>query len=572
MTSLTPRPYQVEAIEAYEQAHERGVKTPALVLATGLGKTVIFSHGAARHHERTGRRVLVLAHRTELVEQAADKLRSVMPDLPIGIVQAERNQTLAPIVVASPQTLRNLSRRRQLLNVGLVIADECHHYAAPSYREVLDYYLEQGADALGVTATMSRGDRRSLGEVWAEVVFTRDIRFGQQHGYLVQAAGKRVRVDDLDLRAVKRRGGDYEPDALGDALTASMAPKRIAEALTEHAPAGRTVVFAPTIASAAVIGEEIATAGFSVGTVNYLTPKPERRRTLAAHASGDLQVVTNAMVLTEGWDNPACDTAVIARQTQNSGLYQQMVGRILRPFFGKRGALVLDVVGAAERHTLQAQIDLFGEEYEEPDPCGPHSPNYFCTCRKNGCGEACACGGGKACGCPWAERTLLEAGEDDEQTYADGRLLVEDIDLFHNSVNSWLTTAGGTHFIPAGDRFVAILPAPAPGHWDVIAMHRYIAHDPAYSRYVQRNVSDLGFAQAWAEGDVTPDERAIARKDRSWRAKRPTEGQRRYATRYRIPVGPGMHAGELSNMIAVAEASYRIDSTAAALAARQRAS
>lgn len=162
--------------------------------------------------------------------------------------------------------------------------------------------------------------------------------------------------------------------------------------------------------------------------------------------------------------------------------------------------------------------------------------------------------------------------EPEEAVYADGRLVVEDVDLFHGSESAWLTTDGGTHFLPAGERFIAILPAERAGHWDVQAMHRHeqFAGDPRYSKWVQRDVSDLGFAQAWAEGEVTRTERLTARRDRDWRARRPTEPQRRYAARYRIVITPDMHAGEVSNMINIAEASYRIDRTAAALLARQR--
>lgn len=575
--SINPRPYQTEAVDAVLAAHARGVQRPAIVMATGLGKTVVFAVLAKLHHERTGERVLVLVHREELASQALAKLRAVAPELRIGLVKANANQTLADIVVCSTPTLRQLNRRRQLLNVGLVIADECHHYAAPSYEAVLRHFCELGAVALGVTATMSRGDKRSLGKVWQEVVFTRDIAFGQQHGFLVPARGKRVRVDDLDMRAVRRKGrGDYDPDALGDALTASMAPKRIAEALTEHSPYGRTVVFAPNIDSAEVISDELQHHGFSSATVNYKTDSRVRERILQQHESGELQIVTNAMVLTEGWDNPACDTAVIARQTTQEALYQQMVGRILRPHFGKTGALVLDVVGASERHTLKAQIDLFGEEYGEPDgtdPCVCSSGLGLCSCRRGGCRPDCACGGAvvvgrrrvAGCGCVWPDQLELDVRVD--PVYADGRLIAEDVDLFHGSASQWLTTNGGTHFLAAGERFVAILPGPVAGRWDVVAMHRSLPHDPRWSRYVQRDIPDLGFAQAWAEGDVTPAERLTARKDRTWRVREPSPQQTRYAARYRIDVN-GRHAGEVSNLIAIAEASYRIDTVASALRAR----
>jgi superfamily II DNA or RNA helicase len=582
---ITPRPYQSEAVAALEGAHDRGVVSPAAVMATGLGKTVVFSVKAQRWiaelaaARRRGRRVVVLAHRTELVGQAQEELHDVAPELRSGIVMGTRNQTLHDVVCASPQTLNTPSRRRQLLDVGLVIVDECHHYAAPSFREVIRHFTDQGALAIGVTATMGRQDGRSLAEVWQEVVFTRDIHFGVQHGYLVKPVGIRVKVDALDLRTVRRRGKDYDTEALGEALVDSLAPKRIAEALLEHAPTDCTVIFAPSIASADAMRDACREAGLTAESVNYKTPPAERRAILAAHKDGSLQVVCNSMVLTEGWNNPRCRVAVIARQPAGDELYQQMVGRVLRPFIDpitgirKTSALVLDVTGCSRERTLQAQINLFGAEYAEQDerePCkcwhwsrdGGEARFGACSCPRNRCGDACPCAGSK-CTCTWPDP--LELVEQPAELYVDGTLQHEAVDLFHGSRNAWLQTRGGTWFIAAGERFIAILPAARAGHWDVLAMHRTRPRDPAYSRWVMRDVADLGFAQAWAEGDVTPQEHTTAAKGRSWRGRRPDSGMLQQASRYGIVVDEGAYAGEVVNAISIAQASDRIDRQAAHL-------
>lgn len=595
MTAIALRDYQAEDLEQVERAWEGGTRRPAVVWATGLGKTLLMAFVARRFHERTGRRVVLLAHRTELIEQAYAKIHSVAPDLSLGIVKAERNQTLRDVIVSSPQTLKTLNRRRQLLNVGLVMADECHHYAAPSYLDVLNHFLDldPAAVALGVTATLSRSDSRSLGKVWDRVVAQRGIDYGIANGHLVRPRGERIRVDDLDMRAVRRRGGDYDADSLGDAINASMAPKRIAEALAEKSPDDKTVVFAPNIASADVIAEECRTVGFRTASVNYRTPAAERRATLESHADearGSTQVVCNSMVLTEGWDNPLCSTAVLARKTTNNGLYIQMVGRILRPHFGKTSALVLDVAGSTETNTLQAQIDLFGppedDDTLERDPCACSTGGSIfaflddgmstCTCRRNGCTEDCACGGGRIaasrfrmpCGCRWPERMELEA---DDPVYADGRLVTEAVDLFHGSRNMWLSTAGGTHFLAAGERYVAIVPGEIVHTWDVVAMHRY-TRGGEHSRYVQRGVTDLGFAQAWAEADVRPGEGSTAMRERGWRAEQPTGAQWRKAATLGIAHAPGLHKGELSTLIEQVQATIRIDYTVAYLLQAQRSS
>lgn len=585
--TIVPRDYQTGAVEAAEGAHDRGVADPAVVMATGLGKTVVFSLAARRWIEaraamlRRGRRVVVLAHRTELVEQAHAELLGVAPETPAGIVMAGRNQTLHPIVCASPQTLNTPSRRRQLLDVGLVVADEAHHYAAPTFREVLRHFTEQGAVTLGVTATMSRQDGRALADVWSEIVFTRDIHFGVDNGYLVRPRGVRVKVDDLDLRTVRRRGADYDVEALGTALVSSMAPKRIAEALIEHAPGLCTVVFAPSIASAEAISEACEQAGMSSAVVHYKTPAAERRRILQAHRDGHLQVVCNAMILTEGWDNRRCQVAVIARRTTSNGLYQQMVGRVLRPFEGKQWALVLDVVGVSAELTLQAQIELFGAEYAEAAEREPCSCGTFlhlgvqrndCPCGRRACLPECQCGAyvdARPCGC-WVSPIDEEPAEPVAELYVDGTLKAEAVDLFHGSRNAWLMTRGGTPFIPAGERFIAILPGAQAGRWDVLAMHRTRLRDPQFSRWVMRDVADLGFAQAWAEGDVTPQEQTTAARGRKWRAQPPTPDMRREAWRYGVEIPAGASAGEVVNAISIAQASARIDEQAERLRRAQR--
>ncbi len=593
VSAIRPRPYQQEGIDATEQAWDRGVRRPAVVWATGLGKTVLFAFLVQRFLERyPDRRIVILAHRTELIDQAQAKLLAVAPYLAsvIGLVKATRNQTLKRIVLSSPQTLKTLNRRRQLLNVGLVIVDECHHYAAPSFREVLEHFLDQdpACVALGVTATMSRSDRRSLGAIWQEIVHERGIDFGIANGFLVRPRGIRVRIDALDMRAVRKKGGDYEPDAYGDALIAAMAPKKIAEALREHAPNGRILLFAPNIESADAMAEATASAGFRSESINYKTPAARRRAVLETFEDegSDLQVVANPTMLTEGLDNSLIDV-VVPRHTTHNGLYVQMIGRALRPRFGKASALVLDPYGATETNTLQAQIDLFGpdedDETLERDPCMCRNgillttDTPLCGCRRNGCAEDCACGGGRrpgskfrvSCGCVWPEAEVLAA---DDPVYADGRLITEPVDLFHGSKVQWLSTAGGTHFLPAGERYIAIVPGEIVHTWDVVAMHRYRAGDPNETRWIQRGVTDLGFAQAWAEADVRPGEGATALRGRSWRAEEPTEVQWKRAESLgikRTMVGQ-VHKGELTNMITQAEATVRIDFRVAYLKAAQR--
>lgn len=513
------------------------MKRPAVVLPTGAGKTVVFAHLIADRHRRSAvrHRTLVIAHRNELIEQAAAKISAVAPDLQVGVVKAQRNETRAEVVVASVQTLRGENRRRMIADVGLLVIDECHHAAADSYLTVLDHYGCMGewprTDTVGFTATMVRGDTKALGGVWQDVVYRRSIAEMIREGFLVRPRGVRVRIDDLDLSKVRRSRGDYSEGDLGRALTESLAPEVIAKAVVEHASTRRSILFAPTVDSGEVIAQAIADTGLLVEMITGETPAPERRRVLADFADGRVNVLVNCMVLTEGFDDPATDCVIIARPTTNVGLYVQMIGRALRPFMGKQDALVLDVVGASARHALVSPVDLFGDD---PD------------LREQAAADL--------------DEAQPDPDLDEGEIVADyviGPTVSEEVDLFHGSAMQWLQTSGGIWFIAAGERYIAIVPAQQLGMFDVVAMYKTRGRGEA--RWVQRNIADRAYAMAWAEGEVTPAEHTTAKRERGWRLKPATEKQIHFAARLRVPMGYGMTSGELSALIETKLATARID-------------
>jgi len=546
---LPLRDYQRECVDAIRSALAGGMRRPATVLPTGAGKTVVFAHLIVEWmRENPGRRVLVLAHRTELIEQAAGKVRAVAPGLKVGIVKAERNETLAPVIVASVQTLASENRRLMLRDVGLIVVDECHHATANTYLSILTHYGALGdqrpaasghAVAVGFTATMVRGDGSALGDVWQDVVYSRSIGEMIGAGYLERPRGLRVQVDDLDLTKVRKSGGDYRDGDLDDAITDSLAPEAIAKAIGEHAPDAPGFVFAPGVESARIIGEAVNDAGFPTALVHGGTSKDERKATIERFTAGEIQFLSNCGIFTEGTDLPRAETCVIARPTLNAGLYQQMVGRVLRPYPGKSGALVLDVVGASARHDLLTRVELFGESVEikgeklEGDDLDDLNDEID----------------------EWASVGDMFGGRDVDPG-ANGPLVAHEVDLFHGSTSLWLRTYGGVWFLPAGDRYIAIVRG--VDGYDVTSMHRYQA---GTGRWVEgaTGVADLSYAMAWAEREVTPTERTTALKDRSWRAKRPSDTQRDLAARYAVIVTDDMRSGEVSNAITVAMASQRID-------------
>src|SRR5688572_12419917 len=236
MTEIKLRDYQREAIDAVFSAWAEGMRRPAIVPPTGAGKTVVFSALVKEWRKRDGAalkaygsRVIILAHRDELVDQAIAKLRAVLPeDVSVGKVKATQNEVTADVMVCSVQTLASQRRLNNLVlldqgkdrpKVGLIITDECHHAAAVSYKKVYDAFPD--ALQLGVTATMARGDRVGLGKVWDDVVYTKSVLWMMSKGYLTDVEAKQVNLWGVDMSDVKTSRGDYQAGDLGRALMES---------------------------------------------------------------------------------------------------------------------------------------------------------------------------------------------------------------------------------------------------------------------------------------------------------------------------------------------------------------
>ncbi|WP_329292896.1 DEAD/DEAH box helicase [Streptomyces pseudovenezuelae] len=519
--TFTPRPYQVEAIKALISGWQGTNNRLAVVLPTGAGKTVVFANLISELLAQLGgRRALVIAHREELIEQAAAKIRAVRPDLRVGVVKAERDEHQdADVIVASIQTLAVERRRNAIENIGVVIVDECHHAAAPSYMTVLEHFgAWRGLPVAGFTATMTRTDG-GLADVWQEVVFTLDILEMIEDGYLCDVRGKRVIVEGLDLDTVKTRAGDLQDGQLGQALDDSGAAKVVAEAYRQHAADRPGVVFTPTVDTAQSMAEAFTVAGIPAAAVWGDMPKDDRAATLDKYKAGAVQVLTNCMVLTEGFDAPWTSCAVIARPTKSAGLYCQMAGRALRLFKGKKDALILDVMGASTRHKLASIVDLTGREAVMADE----------------------------------DQTLREAvreAEEKAKRVIDlSRVQVEEIDLFHSSSVRWLKTDSGVWFIPVAD-----------------ALYVFLVRNPVDRTYWLRRFDidngivgpkhdvplPLADAKAWLEQQARAmGSRWLATRSAPWRNKPASAKQLGFCRMNRIQVPAGATAGEVSDLQAV---------------------
>jgi superfamily II DNA or RNA helicase len=549
MTEIRLRDYQREAITAVREAWAGGVRRPAIVLPTGAGKTVVFA-AVATEMRQLGVRSLILAHREELIGQAVDKLKAYAPWLRVGVYQGTRREFRGrDVVVASVQSLagevRGAARRAELAAAGfrLVIVDECHHAVATTYMETLralgcyaDGDLSHGSAALGVTATMGRSDRVALGQVWQQVVYRRDIVQMIREGHLVNAKGVRVRVEGLDFAKVKRTRGDFADGALSEAMHEALAPAAIARAYVEHARDRSGVLFAPTVQLAYECAEALSAAGIPAVGLDGSLPTADRRRILAEHKRGEIQVVCNCAVLTEGWDAPWCSAAVIARPTSSAGLYIQMAGRVLRPHPGKRDALIIDVVGVTGKHRLAGLADLSGAERVEKldDELAAYEPDEEIDLL------------GLLDPEPRPGRPRLD------EPGADGELTSEIVNLFGSSHSVWLRTLRGVWFLPAGDHLVFLAPSPVAGEYLVGEMSRN------GGRWLVPDGVDLELAMSHGEHHADAAGGTLARKGAAWRRGVPGTTQAKRAEGFGIPT-EGRTKGELADDISRVIASGRLD-------------
>jgi ATP-dependent helicase IRC3 len=349
---LTPRPYQYEAGAALLAATARGVQRPLLVLPTGTGKTIVFALLVQRRRGRS----LILAHRDELIQQAVDKLHLVDPTLPLGVVQATRDEHTAPTVVASVQTLSRRTRLTRLVpDFQTIVIDEAHHAPAPTYQRILDYCRVWRADGplvVGVTATPERGDHHSLRQVFDRIVYKKTLLEMMQAGYLVDLRALQVLLQ-VDFDALRTQQGDFVEAELEHLLRAANAPAQVLAAFQGHAADRKALLFTPTVALAYAMAATFRAAGIAAEALDGTTPLATRRAILQRLHTGATRIVANCAVLTEGFDEPSVDCIIVARPTQSAPLYQQMLGRGTRTYPGKTDCLVLDVVGVSAYSTAK---------------------------------------------------------------------------------------------------------------------------------------------------------------------------------------------------------------------------
>ena len=351
------RPYQQAARDAIHTEWENGHARTLLVLPTGTGKTIVFASVAA-DQVRAGDRVLILAHRGELLEQAADKLQRST-----GLVSAVETADSTCLnswfrgVVGSVQTMQRSARLERFPRdyFGTIIIDEAHHAITDGYRRILDYF--EGAKVLGVTATPDRGDMRNLGEVFDSLAYEYKLTAAIKEGYLCKIMAQTIPLQ-LDISEVGFTSGDYSLGQLGTALDPYL--EQIAAEMVQRCRGRKTVVFLPLIKTSQKFRDLLNAKGFQAAEVNGQSA--DRKEVLADFDAGKYNVLCNSMLLTEGWDCPSVDCVVVLRPTKVRSLYSQMVGRGTRLAESKTDLLLLDFLWMTDKNELCRPADLVCED------------------------------------------------------------------------------------------------------------------------------------------------------------------------------------------------------------------
>jgi superfamily II DNA or RNA helicase len=536
MAELILRPYQRQAITAIERDARDGYHRLGLSLSTGLGKTVILAHLA---QQRQRQRVLILVHRDELVTQTADKLRSVDPRTPVGIVKAGRNEGGAPIVIASIQTVHRVRRAAQLGHFGTIIADEAHRSMAdqwvrtfamfgavepaelpefPELGEAETALMRRNRELgvpllLGFTATWTRSDKRQLGDLWQKISFRRGTAWSIRNRHLVPPIGKAVRID-LDLDHVRKSGADYSDTALGKALTNETVAEGIVQAYRMYAADRQGVLFAPNVSSAEFFADALNRAGFRTETVFGVTPLAQRREIYARSRRGETQILASCGVLAEGFDAPWISAGVLARPTLHPGLFIQQVGRVLRlcpichaPCHHKPDAMIIDVVGATELHKIDWWQDLIMSDPRADDDELDEGTDEI-------------------------DDELLGGGFDppDDPGWNARIVGFEDVEMFGQQRAHWMRTATGVMYVDCDPSLLFVEPIPGTDQWRVgMCSKRTLAT----GHYVGDEFDSLADAMDWAGDYAIENNSTTASRSAPWRQKArnraPSSAQSDYA-------------------------------------------
>jgi len=536
------RSYQREASDAVLSSWGSGINRTAVVLPTGTGKSSVGADIAVRAHRDFGLDVAFIAHRDLLLHQLADSVHQVDPSLPrVGIVQGANDESGAPIIAASIQTLMNSARLERIGRRRVVIWDEVHHAGAVSWTQVLrdmggfrpDHFF------CGLTATLRREDGKALRDVIQTVAYEQSLRWAIEQGYLVLPTGLTVRIPELDLSKVKVSAGDFQNNELAEVMEA--AAPYVVQAILEHARDRRPIIFAASVDGAHELAASLREQGMSASAVTGDTPTMARDKIFDAYRDGRTQALVTVMVLTEGADFPMCDAAVIARPTRSQNLYSQMVGRALRLWPGKTDALVLDLAGSSRVMSLVTLSDL---------DCGSTSKKIELDGTE----------------IPPEDDEQLPAAAPSPRQKRMGPVDLVSIDLLGqaNTAVNWLSTRAGYPFMqPTGLGYFVFLWPDGNDLWKVgrkVTRYRDLSAPLTDGWEDDGRAWPIDVAAGIAEDLITGRDEPLPYRTASWRKPQaPSEGQKKLAQSFGILDPDNYTKAALSDLISVAIVSPYLD-------------
>lgn len=529
------RPYQKEALDSIVQNDLNGIHKQLVVLPTGSGKTVIFSHLPIIKPNSLP--MLVLAHRAELLVQARDKIMRSNPDLVVEIEQAEKRAGKVDVVVASVATLGRNNTPRILEYpkdyFKCIVIDEAHHAAAQTYRRILDYF--DCPFVLGVTATPQRSDNTRLIDVFDEIVYYKSIEDLIKDGYLSPLVGYRVKTG-TDISKVEIQNGDYNQSQLEDEINTPERNACVVASYNNLAASTKAIVFAAGVAHARALAASFAQHNIPSELIVGTTPDDDRARILSDFASGRIKVLVNVGVLTEGFDEPSLETIIIAKPTRSTLLYTQIVGRGTRLYDGKPHCTIIDIsdttkgkkpIGLPSLLGLPPEFDLQG-------------------------------------------KSLTDVADKFEelQTYCPGHALQvlnpDDIDIAYTKINLfmppppnpvvqqysklvWAEVGENNYYLGLNSNEAMSIKEDALGRWSVTLHDRHSS-----SNKILGTVSDLREAfvrsDRWVQNNRSHSLNLIE-SDAAWRSDSPSDSQKRLLKRIGIPITSTMTKGMASQII-----------------------
>ena len=535
------RPYQRECLESILAGYRRGLRRVLVSLPTGTGKTVVFAN--LPKFFKMKRRMLMIAHRQELLDQAAAKFAASVPELSIGIEQAGRSA--APdsrIVLASVPTVGRQGSTR-LLDLPpddfyLIVVDEAHHAVAASYRRIFDHFGLFAEDSkrllVGFTATPRRGDKHALSSVFQEVAYAKNLPEMVRAGYLCPLRGWRVGTS-ISLGSVASRHGDFVESELANLVDVPERNQLVVKAYQELAAGRRAVVFCVNVAHVLALAAAFQEAGIRTAPIWGAMSREDRQAVLQAFHEGELDVLTNCNVLTEGFDEPRVDCVVMARPTQSQLLYAQMAGRGTRLHPHKSDLIVIDIVDNSSRHKLAGLNALF-DLPEDLDLAG-HSAIETVDALERLSREA-----------PWIDFSRVDSA-------AELELVTQRVDLFRFEPPEEIAEVtdfawcglpdGGYRLNLTAGEWVGVRQDDL-GRWQAILHFPGVAPQPGP---VNATLPKAIRAVDRFVKEKRPDLVSVLKIDADWREQRPSEKQLDVLRRRKIPLAPNLTRGQASWLI-----------------------